>query len=141
VVNDCVYSLCSLLTDCCCRVSNTVEENYETVKDNYEVVSTGLSGSDCVAVTAIALRNQVRHCSYCARLGTSIELQTISLLPLRSIMSGFSDFMSICYQSEPPKPSPRKAKRTVVGTAHTIEETLVYRESREEAKKKLRNKR
>ena len=52
-------------------------------------------------------------------------------------MSNFNDFMSICYQSEPPAPKPRRAKRTVVGTAHTIEETLVYRESREDTKRRL----
>ena len=54
------------------------------------------------------------------------------------MMSNFDDFMSICYQSEPPTPKRRRAKSNVVGVAHTIENTLVYRELREDAKKKLR---
>jgi len=53
-------------------------------------------------------------------------------------MSGFSEFMEVCYQNTPPTPKRRRAKSSAVGTAHVVEETLIYRESREEAKKKLR---
>jgi hypothetical protein len=50
-------------------------------------------------------------------------------------MSGFSDFLEVSYQSKPPKPKAKRAKSSVVGTAHVVENTLLYREERERIRK------